>query len=323
MLGLLIERWNGRAWTVQQAPDSPALANSGDTELTSVSCTSTKACIALSTSRVVRWNGSSWELQNHALRHGLPGEAVSCGSATMCVAAGGYQACLSGGCQPAVVDLERWNGRRWLAQSIPFPRSWSGASLSAVSCSSARACTAVGSWDPGSCAPEVCVDVPLVVRWNGSTWSWQKPPQHAAGLGSELLTVSCPSATACVAIGGGNAAERWNGTSWTIQPLPRKWFATSGAGMAVDCPTDRVCTAINGLSGASRWAGSRWSSERVANPPGLAIGDYVLSGIACPSVADCFAVGTAYYGLNGNPGSNSPSTLIEHWHASHWSIQPS
>ena len=106
---------------------------------------------------------------------------------------------------------ERWNGTRWTIQPTPNPRP-GGAFLNGVSCTSASACTAVGSLPPGT----------LAERWNGTRWAIQPTPNPAQG-GGGLSGVSCTSASACTAVGGSNAgalAERWNGTSWLSRPPP-------------------------------------------------------------------------------------------------------
>jgi hypothetical protein len=38
------------------------------------------------------------------------------------------------------------------------------------------------------------------MRWNGSSWALQSTPSTPGGA-SELFGVSCPSATACTAVG--------------------------------------------------------------------------------------------------------------------------
>jgi hypothetical protein len=128
-----------------------------------------------------RWNGGKWST--------LPsptGQAtgVSCVSASWCMAvAGGPLA-------------EPWNGMDWSAQPIP-----SGIGLSGVSCASRHACTAVGG--PNELLPFVRGGI-LAVRWNGTRWSYQPMPRPATSAKREaggLTAVSCPSTTACTAVG--------------------------------------------------------------------------------------------------------------------------
>ena len=75
-------------------------------------------------------------------------QGVSCTSATACTAVGDYVN--RDGTQ--VTLAERWNGTSWTIQSTPNPTGaqyagWT-ATLQGVSCTSATACTAVGTTPP-------------------------------------------------------------------------------------------------------------------------------------------------------------------------------
>jgi hypothetical protein len=135
--------------------------------------------------------------------------SVSCTSA---------RACMAVGTTPVGIDetptplAERWNGVTWTVVPVADPAG--NGSLNGVSCSSARACTAVGSSTSGA----------LAERWNGTQWAVQSTPDPT---GASLNSVSCESAHRCIAAGdvttsGGQVtlAERWNGTRWAIQPTP-------------------------------------------------------------------------------------------------------
>jgi hypothetical protein len=65
--------------------------------------------------------------------------AVSCASATSCIAAGYYNSPASP--TPAAW---RWDGSTWTIQTLPVPSDSIGGQLAGVSCSSATVCTAVG-----------------------------------------------------------------------------------------------------------------------------------------------------------------------------------
>ena len=86
-----------------------------------------------------------------------------------------------------------------------------GGALSGVSCTSGSACIAVGSFGPGY--------GPLAERWNGSSWSLQRPPDPADDYGFD--GVSCASSRHCIAVGGGDEplAERWDGVGGRFRPL--------------------------------------------------------------------------------------------------------
>jgi hypothetical protein len=128
-----------------------------------VSCTSASTCTAVGpalpagNALIERWNGRQWSVQPTPIvkNDTLSLYGVSCTSAARCTAVGekdlpdtcGYE------CYPVPRTLaERWNGKSWAVQRTPSPRtvgdhykSPAQLALQAVSCSSAKACIAVGS----------------------------------------------------------------------------------------------------------------------------------------------------------------------------------
>ena len=167
----LAERWDGSTWRVEHTPNPPGPAAS---ILNAASCVSPSACIAVgntSNSRVAsltlaqRWNGHTWSIQP------IPSPAdggnligVSCPSRSSCLAVGGHGNPFTG---PALGTLaEQWNGTTWSIQPTPNPPG-GGWFLTAVSCTSPSACTAVG----GRLVPPGKPTGTLAERWNGHTWS--------------------------------------------------------------------------------------------------------------------------------------------------------
>ena len=75
-----------------------------------------------------------------------------------------------------------------------------GGRIESVSCSSASACTAVGSDLEAD-----GLNVTLAERWNGKSWKRQPTPNPAEDTGPDvrpkLLGVSCPAASFCLAVG--------------------------------------------------------------------------------------------------------------------------
>jgi hypothetical protein len=122
---------------------------------------------------------------------------VSCVSATACAAVGDYAT--NGG--PGRTLIESWNGTKWSV--VPSPNragSNGGTILYAVSCVSATACTAAGSYTHTS--TNTSIDRTLIESWNGTKWSVVPSPNRAGSNGGSFLDgVSCVSATACSATG--------------------------------------------------------------------------------------------------------------------------
>ena len=201
----------------------------------------------------------------------------------------------------------------WSRETVPFPAGASSGELTSVSCSSATVCTAVGDYwiDSNSYT--------LAERWNGTAWSIQSTPNPLGASRSFLKGVSCPSASACMAVGitGSTALiERWNGKKWSIlTPAADTGYSNL---QAVSCSRANVCTAVGAHSGsaiAERWNGSTWTMQTVPNPSG---GSGELWAISCTSATACTAVGDAFY---PDVEIFDFKPLAESWNGSTWAIQ--
>ena len=317
----LAEWWDGTAWRRQATPN-PA----GTSALFGVACASGRACTAVGLSSAAqtpaavaeRWNGSAWKVQ---AAPNPPGAAssisfgVSCTSPSGCIAVGG-----STSRKRAPLTLaERWDGTRWTIQPTPNPPQ-GGGGLFGVSCTSARACTAVGGSNAGT----------LAERWNGIRWAIQPTPNPSGSPGSFLNSVACTSASSCTAVGSrldstgnpaGTLAERWNGIRWVIQPTPNPSGSPGSFLISVACTLASFCTAVGGQIDsagnsvgtlAELWNGTRWTIQPAPKLPGGG-----LTGVSCTSMVACTAVGS----LSG-PSSPGPTTLAEWWDGTKWRVQP-
>lgn len=172
----LIERWNGRRWSIQPGPDIKG-------GLSAVSCVSASDCGAVGALGAERWNGRSWAVTAAHLHV----DALSCVSRNACMAVGVIGAAYT------ATWAERWNGQKWSVQRIPTIDGNIDV-LSGVACVSAAACIAVGSDNTGGEGGGQA----LAERWNGRKWAFMSLPQPFE---SELTAVSCKSARSCVAVG--------------------------------------------------------------------------------------------------------------------------
>jgi hypothetical protein len=332
----LAERWDGTSWRIQ-ATAGPA----GDPAagFFAVSCSSPRACTAVgaatssagqTTTLAERWDGTAWRIQdtpNPAGSHGSELLAVSCSSPGACTAAGSYNT--STGVAKALA--ERWDGTSWRIQAAPSPAGASGTGLAAVSCSSARACTAAGSYNTSA-----GTSLMLAEAWDGTSWRIQATPSPAGAIASFFLAVSCSSPGACTAVGsyaagartasgtgaGKPLAERWDGTSWRVQAVPSP-AGSSGAGFAaVSCTAAAACTAAGssaapsgfGVTLAQAWDGTGWRIQATPSPAGAAA-DNGLRAVSCSSARECTAVGFS----SGRTGVRL--TLAERWNGTRWRVQ--
>jgi hypothetical protein len=308
----LAERWNGKAWAVQATPN-PSGATGSD--LDGVSCPSASMCIAVGEyvsggdsdlpMLAERWNGKAWAIQPTASSNAA-GLAVSCISASACTAVGEKVTKAGVG----VTLAERWNGKAWTVQATPNPRGVNGSDLEGVSCTSASACTATGSYGvPGG-------GLTLAERWNGTKWVIQATPNPSGDANLVLAGVSCISASACIAVGsyfdmpegpGGTLAEHWNGTTWTSQPIPNP-PGNDGDGNAdggvsgVSCTSASACTTVGAyynnnsavVTLAEHWNGKAWRIQHTPNPSGSS--NIGLGQVSCTSASACIAVGSSTTG---------------------------
>jgi hypothetical protein len=284
-------------------------------------CTGTTSCVAvgydsdsLSAEATLAevWNGTTWAVQATPDPTGSLGNAlygVSCPSATACIAVGS-----SASSSGADVTLaEAWNGTTWTVQATPNPAGALGSSLYGISCRSATACTAVGTYENASKA-----DVTLAEAWNGTTWTVQTTLNRAAHR-SALYGVSCRSAAACTAVGFSGqspVAERWNGTSWTLQRTPHSGGSEL---LAVSCPTAVACTAVGNSPSSSSpettlaeaWNGRTWTIEATPSTAEASLG-----GVSCSSPAACTAAGEDF-----STAADKEVPLAERWNGTSWALQ--
>ena len=303
----LSEQWDGASWTVQPVP--PPDTQASPTQLLGVSCTSATACTAVgyyglggaNFTVAERWDGTTWTVQTTP-QAPLPNlqsadlRGVSCTSATACTAVGDTLA--TGAGQLSLTLAEVWDGTSWTVQPTPNPAGSAGTILTGVSCTSATACTAVGSYQTN---PSASSAVPFAERWDGQSWTIQTIPNPATSMSTFLDGLSCTSATACTAVGfylsatypnGLQLAERWDGTSWTIQATPQQGSQLHG----VSCTSATACTAVGsyvsstgGPPLAEVWDGTSWTAQAIPNQPGKT--SSILNAVSCTSVSACAAVG--------------------------------
>jgi len=142
----LTERWGAGGWTIVPSPNVPGNNRSA---LTSVSCTSPSACVAVGywqhapgASLSEKWNGNTWTVVPVANFAGWTFsrlDSVSCVSATSCVAVGSWAIG-----SPTKTFVAHWNAVSWTPVASPNPTGSAGSSLAGVSCIAGK-CWAAGS----------------------------------------------------------------------------------------------------------------------------------------------------------------------------------
>jgi sugar lactone lactonase YvrE len=302
----LADAWNGIEWATQPTP-GPSGAKA--TELHRVSCTGPSACTAVgsytnSSGAIVtlaeRFDGTKWIPEsppnpNGAKESRLSG--VSCTSASSCTAVGFYK---NGGGSPFLSFAESWNGKEWKIQTTENPLGATKVELLGVSCSATGACTAVGTYTNSTSET-----LGLAERLSGTEWKIQGTSNPSGGKSVELSGVSCPSASACTAVGSytngsGNPvslAEGWNGTEWQMQAMQSPAGTVQSKTLGVSCTALGACTAVGWSKQSSGsatplaelWNGREWLPWSAPSPSSE--GGELLD-VSCVSMYACESAGT-------------------------------
>jgi hypothetical protein len=295
--------------------------------LGTISCPTTSYCIALEPNHYALdadiWSAGTWSTAALDQPGGsLQLNSVSCSSASNCLAGGEDLTSGPEGLQQSAV-IEAWDGTSWSIVAIPESAS-SHSVIGGISCPSTTACFAAG-YDSG-------LGVGFVESWDGTSWSLDTP--EAPG---SLDSVSCSSATSCVAVGrNGNSVDSLvlNDGVWSVYDAPSPGW--SNFLYDVSCASPTFCVAageveMSGLAWADTlievWNGSSWS---VSPSPNVAagllganfVGGGILMGVSCASTDACVAVGYAGGGLDSNELGYPTVSVVETWDGSGWSLTP-
>ena len=293
----IVERWNGSDWSLVSPP------RSSGSRFLGVSCASATFCVAVGDTAnpkttpgtlIEMWDGVHWSVvpSPNPSQFGNRLTAVSCASATHCVAVGflsdmhGYKFPIS-----AI-----WDGKTWTFAGPPYQGFVDDNTLAGVACANETRCEAVGVTVG---APEGDLAWQLLVsRWNGRKWVLE-PVGDSRAVAQVLASVSCATLRRCVAVG--STAHRTlfatlGGTGWSLQPGP-----DTGAARAflsgVACPEATRCAAVGAAGPNSRQTGalvevahgSSWSV--VSGVPQAGSTD-ALASVSCATPSRCVAVGS-------------------------------
>ncbi len=281
----LIETQSGTTWTDTEAPQ-PANAGTGANQ--------------------GFWFGS------RNCGFDAPCRAVSCPTASFCVAVGQYKD--AGGFLQPVVDT--FSNGAWSSQEGALPADSAtdtsvtnpNGYLYSVSCASPSSCVAVGQYTTtgGTTAA-------YITTLAGTTWSAAAAPlpSDSSGGTSLLFGVSCATPGNCAASGqynstGGNAGllETLANGTWTATRAPVPANAATGSSFTVDiqvvCGSASSCVAvgsyeIQGGGGGplvNTWNGSAWTGIEAPMPSdATAGGGGQLTAVSCASPSSCVGVG--------------------------------
>jgi hypothetical protein len=174
---------------------------------------------------------------------------------------------------------------------------------------------------------------PLIVHWNGSTWS--RVPAAVPG-GTTLDAIGASSPDNAWALGGayhrngtwqGTVAAHWDGRAWRQVPVPAA-SSTALSSVSVTSPSNAWAvgadwTSAQGPASAHRplalhWNGSAWQRVPLPALPIPAGGSAMLDAVSATSARDAWAVGD-FLSSEGVLGTG----FVLHWNGSAWSQVPS
>jgi len=241
---------------------------------------------------------------------------VACPSTSNCIAVGANFA-------TETPLAETWTVLGWRKIGVKLPTGVKHAELNAVTCPAVKSgvfCVAVGDYFTTTAgAPFALTDI-----WNGSTWT---PAKASSVSGSFLSSVSCLSATNCLAVGGHETisgtgapiADAWNGKSWTPVKVTAPAHAMLSEFTGVSCATATFCAATGSTANSSgsmaaligKWNGKAWSYLKPAAAP-KGVFDVALAGVSCPTAKSCVTAG------NGSLSKGGTGSFIETWNGTAW-----
>jgi hypothetical protein len=302
---VLVEHWNGTAWSIRAPAPLPAATDTRLHALAALASTNVWAVGSdASHSLIEHWNGSSWSVvpSPSAEPSGSSLQGISAVSPSDIWAVG-----TSGSGSGFSTLIEHWNGTAWSV--VP------GAPLLATGFNFLTGVAAVSASDVWAVGRMFRHPTPVIEHWDGTGWA--QVAQPVSGYDSSLNAISAVNATDIWAVGEQNlnqtVTEHWDGTNWTLVPSPsvtanNAQDTLSGVRALGTGDVWAVGSTLQSFTTdqtlAEHWNGTRWQIVPTANPaPGSnAFSSVAGSGIGQPLWA---------VGFGTRSGQPQYSTLVE------------
>jgi hypothetical protein len=275
---------------------------------------------------------SNWRITGSLVATGETLDAVSCTSASFCMAVGtdlSSEADSADAPNGFVSEFGayRWNGTNWTETPAPAPPSLASGSLDAVSCVTPSYCMGTGIGYPPVTSSSIGNLNGVAELWNGQSWSGTNfPGTNASASGIDCITTHWCMAILvpgqCVACGGQVSAALWNGSSWGLTPISGLTSAPGLTTFSLSCASTSFCMTTTDLDGqdmdsalqpmqdnvsyafdGSGWHQVAWPDQSVS-----------VGALACPSATSCVQMADANYGTPGYGGGEV--TFL--WNGSSW-----
>ena len=288
--------YNGTS--LKPTPAVPLPKGVTNVALTSVSCATTRYCVALGQAEgitagfggsgslviIETWNGAKWTLHAVTVATGkttaVEPTVVSCAASAFCVLAG-EEITVTANSGSVTPYAASWNGKKLVAMrpatvgaKTDFPI------VTGVSCATASNCALTGG-DMGDLTSTTTSVTAFTETWNGKAWQLAKVTWPKGTALSDTLSVSCYAAHSCEAVGADGAstadtapfdaaAVSFNGTAGVLQPVPAPPKGHSTAFADVSCLPWGSCvatgatgttTASSGAVMTGVWNGKAWKLD--------------------------------------------------------------
>lgn len=316
---VLIDHWNGTAWSQVATPATPGNTAS----LAGVSASSSTDAWAIGRTQVNRsdfaplalhWNGTAWSVSASAATAlaGQIGAGVADISPTDAYAIGG-------GLGSAHTGLvAQWNGSTWSRVTVPAPSTDGLASnLDAISADGPNDVWIVGTYEDEISSTFIQSET-YSLHWNGSTWSVVRMPLASNSSVNNFFrfnSIKANSPTDVWAVGdqgvvdgaSSTLIEHWNGTAWSIVPSPSPGSSGNLSGVTTSNAANDVWAVGSDVPAGGtlaqtltlNWNGTSWVTVPSAD---AATGFSVLSSVSTtPGAAIVQAVG-----FSGSSGAENP-----------------
>jgi RHS repeat-associated protein len=214
-----------------------------------------------------------------------------------CTQVSGHGDCTVGSYEQTLV--EHYDGAAWTTMPSPNAGTATDNTLSAVTCVSSSDCWAVGWYDNAG------THQTLAEHYDGTTWSLVTSANSSGSQVNELASVSCASASDCMAVGRKipstvyqTMSEHWNGTSWSMVTTTNGNGTQNNYLRGVWCVSSTNCwadgyyytgTVYQNL--IEQYNGTSWSTKTAANTSSSL--DNELWAITCTSSSNCWGIGHA------------------------------
>jgi hypothetical protein len=319
---VLIDHWNGAAWSQEATPATPGNTAS----LAAVSASGPADAWAVGHTQVNRedfaplalhWNGTAWSVSSSAATAlaGQIADGVADISSTDAYAIGGGLGSANTGL------VAHWNGTTWNRVTVPQPSNDGlNSNLDAISANGPDDVWIVGTFED-EISPTFFPNETYSLHWNGKTWSVVRMPLVGSSNVNAFFqfnAIQVNSPTDVWAVGDRGVTdsssrtliEHWNGTAWSIVPSPSPGSGSDLTGVTTSNAANDVWAVGSdepaGMTQAQtltlNWNGTAWVT--VASPDASS-GFSVLDSVATtPGATIVQAVGAS-----GASGSTNPLAL--------------